>query len=602
MAKELNQDRIKSILPGLPNKPGVYQFFDKDEKIIYVGKAKDLKKRVSSYFQKENHENNKVRVLVSKIIDLKYIVVDTESEALLLENNLIKEYQPRYNVLLKDDKTFPWICVKNENFPRVYSTRNLVKDGSQYFGPYTSVVMVRTMMQLIKQLYPLRTCSLDLDLKKISLKKYKPCLEYHLGNCKAPCIELQDLDDYNTNIKLIIDILKGNINTVKKILKDLMLQFAEDHRFEKAQKIKEKIEIIERFQSKSTVVNQSINNVDVFSIIDDEKSAFVNYLKVLDGSVIKVHTVEISKKLEEEKNDLLLMAIIDIREKLISNSTEVIVPFKPDIDIPGVKYNVPKVGDKLKLLEMSERNARYFMNEIRSIDAINKLKDKKTNKLEVLKADLRLKEIPVHIECFDNSNLQGTNPVASCVVFKNLKPSIRDYRHFNVKTVVGPDDYSSMEEIVYRRYKRMLDEGEKLPQLIVIDGGKGQLHAAINSLQKLDIYNDVAVISIAKRLEEIYFPNDPIPLYLNKNSESLRVIQHIRNEAHRFGITFHKTKRSKNFIVSELDSIQGIGPKAKELLLSEFKSVNALKELELSKLEEVLGKAKGKIVYEYFRK
>jgi len=590
---------LKKITSDLPHKPGVYRFYDKDKNIIYIGKAKDLRKRVSSYFSK-SHDSIKTRILVRKIDDISHIIVNNESDALLLENNLIKKYQPRYNVMLKDDKTYPWICIKNEEYPRVFQTRNVIKDGSKYYGPYTSVTMVRTLLELFRKLYPLRTCNLKLTEENIQSKKFKVCLEYHIENCKAPCVAKQSSEDYMLGINHIKEILKGNIYSVIKYLKNLMHEYSEKLEFENAQIIKEKILILEKFQSKSTVVSNTINDVDVFSISDDEKYAFVNFLKVVNGAIIQAHTVEVKKKLDETKEELLPRMIIEIREKVFSNSKEIIVPFKPDFQIEGLKFIVPKIGDKKQLLELSTRNVKYFHRDRKKqLESINP--DKNTDrKLETIKTDLRLKELPVHIEGFDNSNIQGTNPVASCVVFKKAKPSKKDYRHFKIKTVEGPDDFASMEEIIKRRYTRLLNEKQSLPQLIVIDGGKGQLNSAVKALKEIDLYGKIAIIGIAKKLEEIYFPGDSIPLYLNKNSETLHVIQHIRNESHRFGITFHRKLRSKEFIKSELENIKGVGQKTQELLLNKFKSVKRIKELKIEELTEVLGNKKAEIVYNYF--
>jgi excinuclease ABC subunit C len=595
MLNNFNED-IQLILHSLPDKPGIYQYFNINKDIIYVGKAKNLKKRVSSYFNKINYENNKLRILVSKIADIRYIVVETESDALLLENNLIKKYKPRYNILLKDDKTFPWICIKNETFPRLFSTRRVLNDGSQYFGPYTSVVMVRTILNLIRQIYPLRTCALDLTNENIIADRFKVCLEYHLGNCKGPCIGLQSMDEYHLNIDHIKNILKGNISDVTNYLKDLMKQYSTDLKYEQAGLLKEKLDILQKYQSKSTIVNTDIDNVDVFSILDDHNSAYVNFLKVVKGAIIQAHTVELTKRLNESEEEMLLMAITEIRERFHSTSKEIVVPVVPEFTIPGVKFTVPKLGDKKKLLELSERNVKYYqLEKHRSIEAGNPKKHV-DRILETMMKDLRLKELPVHIECFDNSNIQGSNPVASCVVFKNAKPAKRDYRHFNIKTVVGADDFASMEEIIYRRYKRLKEENASLPQLIVIDGGKGQLHAAMNSLDKLELYGSMAIIGIAKRLEEIYFPGDSVPIYLDKNSETLKLIQNLRNEAHRFGITFHRDKRSKGMTQSKLDEILGIGEKTKEKLLKEFKTVDQIRLATFEEIENVIGNSKAKLL------
>jgi excinuclease ABC subunit C len=593
-------DYIKNLVELLPDKPGVYQFFNEKGEILYVGKAKNLKKRVSSYFNKLHHDSNKVQVMVAKVSDIRHIVVETESDALLLENNLIKKYQPKYNVLLKDDKTFPWICVKNERFPRLFSTRNPVSDGSQYFGPYTSVIMIRTLLNLIRQLYKLRNCNHNLSVENIRKQKFKVCLEYHLGNCKAPCIGAQEEDEYNESIRQIKLILKGNISQVNTYLQEMMHKYSSDYKFEQAAIIKEKIEIIEKFRSKSTIVNPAIDNVDVFSYVDDPEAAYVNYLRVMNGAIVQAHTMELKKRLEETKEDLLLLAITELRQRFSSNAREILVPFLPGMSIDKLKFFVPKIGDKLKLVELSDRNAKFYQLEKHKRLSNNKFKKRTERILETAKTDLRLSEMTLHIECFDNSNLQGTNPVAACVVFRNGRPSAKDYRHFNIRTVVGPDDFSSMREVVYRRYKRMLDGAMPLPQLIIIDGGKGQLNAALDSLQELKLHGRIAVISIAKRLEEIYFPGDPHPLYIDKNSETLKLIQQIRNEAHRFGISFHKTKRSSTFLQSELEQIEGIGDKTIETLMKDFKSVSIIRELSLEQLIASIGKSRARQVFDHF--
>ncbi|MGJ8658228.1 excinuclease ABC subunit UvrC [Cellulophaga fucicola] len=589
---------IKLQLSTLPANPGVYQFYDKDEKILYVGKAKNLKKRVSSYFNK-NHEYGKTKVLVKKIVYIKHIVVDTESDALLLENNLIKKYQPRYNVLLKDDKTYPWICIKNERFPRVFYTRNLIKDGSEYFGPYTNMKTVRVLLDLIKSVYPLRTCNYDLSADKINAYKYKVCLEYHLGNCKGPCEGHQSTEEYQRQIVEIKDILKGNFKSSLHYFKTQMKQLASEMRFEEAQDIKEKVEVLENYQVKTTIVNPKINNVDVFSIISDESFAYINFLQLSHGAIIRSHTLELKKKLNESDEELLQLGIIEIRQRFKSHSREIYLPFPVIVD-KDLKVTIPKLGDKKRILELSERNAKYFrMERFKQIKVTDP--DRHTNRIMAqMKTDLRLSQEPRHIECFDNSNIQGTNPVAACVVFKNGKPAKKEYRHFNIKTVVGPDDFASMEEVVFRRYKRLLEEEQPLPQLIIIDGGKGQLSSALKSLDLLGLRGKIAIIGIAKRLEEIYFPGDSIPLYLDKKSESLKIIQQLRNEAHRFGITFHRTKRSNAAIDSELESIDGVGEKTATDLLKTFKSVKRIKEASIEKLAEVVGVSKAKKIYNTF--
>ncbi len=590
---------FKSILSLLPDKPGVYQFIDSTGTVIYVGKAKNLKKRVTSYFSK--NQSGKTTVLLRKANDIRHIVVDNESDALLLENNLIKKYQPRYNILLKDDKTFPWICIKKEPFPRVFSTRNVIRDGSLYFGPYTSGLMVKTLLVLIRQLYKLRTCSLNLTETNIKAGKFKVCLEYHLGNCKGPCVGLQDDVDYQESIVQIKDILRGNISTVIDHLKGLMKRFSEELRFEEAQLIKEKIEILSGFRSRSTVVSNTIRNVDVFAFAQEGENAYVNFLKVVQGAVIQAYTISIKTRMEEEKEGIMGIAITEIRQRLGSDSSEIIVPFKPDILLNKVKYTVPKAGEKLKLLELAERNAIYYKLEQKKKRMEHSPEARTGKNLEKLKNDLHMSDIPSHIECFDNSNIMGTNPVAACVVFRNARPSKNEYRHFNIKTVSGPNDFSSMEEIVFRRYKRMLDENKTLPQLVIIDGGKGQLSSAMKSLDKLGLRDKMTVIGIAKKLEEIYFPGDSVPIYLDKNSISLKIIQHLRNEAHRFGINFHRDKRSSDMLKSELDQIKGIGTKTKETLLKNFGSVEVIKNSSAEDLEKAIGHAKTLLVTEYFR-
>ena len=583
-----------SILLNLPDKPGVYIFTDASGKIIYVGKARSLKKRVASYFAKKLP--GKTSVMVSRAAMLKHVVTDTESDALLLENNLIKEHQPRYNILLKDDKTYPWICIKNERFPRIFSTRNTVRDGSLYFGPYTSGIMVKTILDMIRILFKPRTCALNLTEKNIGSGKFRVCLEYHIGNCKGPCAGLQTEEDYNENIRQAKQILKGNIAVVMEHLRSLMASYSKELNFEEAQAVKEKIEILSKFRSRSTVVSNTIKNVDVFALNGDEESSFVSYLKVVEGAVIQVFTMEIKRRLDEDKESLLGSAITEIRQRVSSDSPEIIVPFMPDIQYNTVKYTVPVRGDKLRLLEMAERNAVYSRLEQKKKREQQKTGDRTQKNLEKVKSDLHLPALPVHIECFDNSNTSGDNPVAACVVFKNGKPAKNDYRHFNVKTVTGPDDFSSMEEIVFRRYKRMLDENQSLPQLVVIDGGKGQLSSAMKSIGKLGIEEKVTVIGIAKKLEEIYFPGDSVPLYLDKNSYTLKLVQQIRNEAHRFGIGFHRRKRSAGMLQSELDNIKGIGPKTKELLLKNFVSMDDIKKAGFEELEKIAGKAKARII------
>ncbi len=593
-------DHIQSIIRTLPDNPGVYQYFDVDGKIIYVGKAKNLKKRVSSYFNKDQYENGKTQVLVKKISDIKFIIVDTEIDALLLENNLIKKYQPRYNVLLKDDKTYPWICIKNERFPRVFSTRIVVKDGSSYFGPYASVRVMNMVLDLIKQLYKLRNCNLKLEDSAIKANKFKVCLEYHIGNCKAPCVGKETIIEYDQTIAEIKEIIKGNISTVAKHLKALLQQRIEKMDFENAQLIKEKINLLEKFQSKSTVVSPTINNVDVFSIVSDEKAGYVNFLKVINGAIIQGHTIELKKKLDESDEELLTLAIAELRERFNSDSKEVIIPFALETVFPNVEFTIPQRGDKKHLLELSERNVKYYKNEKIKQESLVDPERHTKRILEQMKKDLHLTQEPRHIECFDNSNFQGAFPVAAMTVFKDAKPSKKEYRHFNIKTVEGPDDFASMEEVIYRRYKRVLEEKLPLPELIVIDGGKGQLSSAMESLEKLGLRGKVGIIGIAKKLEEIYFPNDSIPIYLDKRSETLKIIQQIRDEAHRFGITHHRSKRDKGTLKTELTEIEGISTATAQKLLTHFKSVKNIKEAKEPELAEVIGKAKAKSVFLFY--
>ena len=587
-------------LRTLPDKPGVYQFLDDSGKIIYVGKAKSLKKRVSSYFSKQ-HDNGKTTILVRQIRDLHYIVVDTELDALLLENNLIKRYQPKYNIQLKDDKTYPWICVKNEPFPRIFSTRQMIRDGSKYFGPYANVKVMNTLLDLIREIYPLRTCALDLQSEKILQHKFKVCLEYHLGNCLGPCEGHQSKSDYDEQIEQIEQLLKGNIGSVIRFLKERMLRMAKVHAYEEAQQIKEKLLLLERYQSRSTIVSPSIHEVDVFTLVDDDDRAFFNYLCIHNGSIIHAYTAEVRKKLNESESDIIGYVLPEMRERYESRSKEVLVIKKPELSIDGLRFTVPQRGDKKQLIELSLRNAKFYKLERSRQDKIKDPEKHTQRILEQLQKDFRLKELPVHMECFDNSNIQGTNPVSACVVFKQAKPSKKDYRHFNVKTVQGPDDFASMKEAVFRRYKRLLDEGQTLPQLIVIDGGKGQLSAALSALEELGLRGAVGIVGIAKRLEEIYFPGDSLPIYLDKRSESLKIIQHMRNEAHRFGITHHRNRRSKSAIGSELDHISGIGPKNIEKLLKQFKSVKGVKEAEIPELEKLIGKSKTRLLIEFFQ-
>ena len=589
---------IKIQLKTIPNKPGVYQYYDKEGKLLYVGKAKNLKKRVSSYFTKQ-HDIGKTRVLVKKIVSIKHIVVETETDALLLENNLIKKYQPRYNIMLKDDKTYPWICIKKERFPRVFSTRKMIKDGSEYFGPYTNVKTVYTLLELINGLFPLRNCNYDLADKNIKSGKYKVCLEYHLDNCLGTCEGKQTEENYNKNIAAIRNILKGNFKDSLVAFKNQMEDFATNLYFEDAQKIKEKIATLMNYQSKSMIVNSKINNVDVFSIVTDEAYGYVNYLQLSYGSIIRSHTLEIKKKLEETDEQILQISVIELRQRFQSQCKEIYVPFKISVG-ENLKIYVPKLGDKKRILDLSLRNAKYYRMERFKQTKITDPNRHENRIMSQMKKDLRLSEEPRHIECFDNSNIQGANPVAACVVFKNGKPSKKDYRKFNIKTVEGPDDFASMEEVVYRRYKRLLDEKQPLPQLIIIDGGKGQLSSSLKSLDKLELRGKIAIIGIAKRLEELFYPEDPIPLYLDKKSETLKIIQQLRNEAHRFGITFHRNKRSKEALNTTLLNIEGIGEKTIIELLKIFKSLKRLQTASFNDLSKVVGPNKAQKIINHF--
>lgn len=594
------KENLKDIVKRLPEKPGVYQFFNKQGTIIYIGKAKKLKNRVSSYFNKDTSMSGKVRIMVQKIARIEHIIVNSEFDALLLENTLIKKHRPRYNIMLKDDKTYPWIVVKNEPFPRIFSTRHYIHDGSEYFGPYASVKMMNTLLDMIYQLYKLRTCKYNLTPANIKSKKYKICLSYHIHKCAGPCEGKQDEADYLKSIQEIKQILKGNIHSVKIELQELMNTLSANYEFEKAQIVKEKIQLLNRYQSKSLVVNDTLHNIDVFSYTENNLSAFVNYLKIIHGAVIHAHTLEIKKKLDESKEELLEMAITEIRSRFDSDSPEIIVPFLPENQFPSVKYFVPKIGDKKKLLELSERNAIYYkLEQQKNIERTDPERHTKRI-LAQMKEDLHLQTEPIRIECFDNSNIQGAFPVAAMSVFVNAKPAKEHYRKFNIKTVSGPNDYASMQEVIYRRYKRLLDEGHELPQLIIVDGGKGQLSSALESLKKLDLVGKVAIIGIAERLEEIYFPNDSVPLYINKKSETLKVIQQIRDEAHRFGVTFHRSKREKAIRKTELTEIKGIGGETAQKLLLKFRSVINIKNASKDELEAVVGKAKAEILIKYF--
>jgi len=591
---------LKEIISSLPETPGIYKYFDKDETLIYIGKAKSLKKRVSSYFNKNHYENRKTAVMVSRICNIEFTLVETEIDALLLENSLIKKFQPKFNINLKDDKTYPFICVKNEPFPRIFPTRNPIKDGSEYFGPYASGNMMHTILDLIKTIYPLRNCSFNLSKKNITELKFKTCLEFDIGNCKAPCIGLMNEDEYNQNIKNIKSILKGNLSEVKIHLKTLMHLASGELKFEEAARYKRKLDVLENYQSKSTIVTGIVNDVDIFSIVSDEKFAFINYLKVSNGIIIQTQTFEVKKKLEETDEELLGLAIAEVREEYHSTSKEIIVPFELDWSDDKIEIIVPKAGDRRKLLDLSLKNTLYYKKDkLTKYEAVNP-EIKVDRVLTQMKNDLRLKELPHYIECFDNSNLQGTNPVSACVVFKDAKPSKKDYRIFNVKTVEGPNDFATMEEVIYRRYKRLKEEEQPLPNLIIIDGGKGQLSSAISSLQKLDLYGKIPVIGIAKRLEELFYPEDEFPLYLDKKSETLKIIQQLRDEAHRFGITHHRNRRSKNTFITELENIKGIGPETAKMLLKELKSVKKIQEASLELLVNIIGSAKANLVKAYF--
>jgi excinuclease ABC subunit C len=595
-------EHIKTLqlqLGTLPEKPGVYQYYDKEDKIIYVGKAKNLKKRVTSYFTK-NHDSIKVEVLVKQIVTLKYIVVDSEEDALLLENNLIKEHQPRYNILLKDDKSYPWLCITNEPFPRVFKTRRLYKDGSKYFGPFSSGTTLYILLSLINEIYPLRTCKLKLTHENIEAKKFKVCLQYHIHKCKGPCENLQSESEYLEMVSEVQEIANGNILSFSNYLEQQMHRLSKELRFEEAQVIKEKYDALERYKSKSIVTTLTHEDYDVFSFDEDDKSAFVNILRIFKGAIIQGYTIEYIKRLDEPKEEILALAIVELRERLKSKTKHVLVPFMPDLEMSQITFSIPSRGDKKKLLDLSLQNVReYKLEKLKQSEKLNP--DHRIIRiLSTLQKDLAMKQLPIHIECFDNSNIQGTHPVAACVVFKKAKPSKKDYRHFNIKTVEGSNDFASMEEVVYRRYRRLLDEDAPLPQLIIVDGGKGQLGMAMNALRQNDLENKIKVIGIAKRLEEIYFPEDPIPLYLDKNSESLKLIQQLRDEAHRFGITHHRNQRSKSQVISELDAIAGIGEKSKKELLNHFKSVKRLRLASETEIKEIVGNKRASIIYNHF--
>ncbi|WP_339684386.1 excinuclease ABC subunit UvrC [uncultured Nonlabens sp.] len=583
----------------LPLSPGVYLYFDKKDKLLYVGKAKKLKNRVSSYFTK-SHDSFRIRTMVKNIHRIEHIVVDTETDALLLENSLIKSRNPRYNIMLRDDKTYPWLVIKKERFPRVFLTRKMIKDGSEYFGPYTSVRTVRTLLELVKTLYPIRTCNYDLQQDKINEGKFKLCLEYHIGNCKGPCTGLQHEVAYNRSIEAIRGIVKGDFKEAVSYFTELMQAHAVNMEFEEAQQLKEKLEILTRYQAKSTVVNPNISNVDIFTIVSDEAAGYVNYLQINHGAITRSHTMELKKQLDEDDKQLLELAIVELRNRFDSQSTEVYTQFEVELG-ENLKVTVPKLGDKKRVVDLSERNAKFFRQEqFKTIKIVDP--DRHTNRLMIqMKADLHLDEEPRHLECFDNSNIQGTNPVAACVVFKNGKPSKKEYRNFNIKTVEGPDDFASMEEVVYRRYRRLLEEDQPLPQLIIVDGGKGQLSSGVTALERLGLRGRIPIIGIAKRLEELFYPNDPVPLYLDKRSETLKVIQQMRNEAHRFGITHHRNKRSKQAIETELDEIPGIGEKTVVDLLKYFRSVKRVKVATKKELAEVVGVSKAQKIIDFYK-
>jgi len=590
------------IADTVPRQPGVYKFIDEDNIILYVGKAKNLRSRVASYFGQRRDRAHKTRVMVKNADHLEFTIVETEADALLLENTLIKKYQPRYNVMLRDDKSYSYICIKKERFPRVFITRRVIKDGSTYYGPYTSKSRLKIILDLLKQLFPLRTCKYNLSKENIEQGKFKVCLEYHIKNCEGPCEGLESEENYSEKIDQVRNILRGNFGAVTSHFKAEMQRYAENLEFEKAQRLKEKLTAFEDYQHKSTVVSVTIRDVDIFSITSDEKEAYVNYIKVVNGAVIHTHTQELVKNLDDEERDLLEYAIPILRERFNSIAPEVILPFRVQLEDEDIRITVPKIGDKKKLLELSQKNGKYFLLQRQKQRASMKRKQTSAERiLRTMQKDLQMDELPMHIECFDNSNIQGSHPVASCVVFKNAKPSKKDYRHFNIKTVEGPDDYASMEEVAHRRYRRLLKEDQPLPQLVIIDGGKGQLSAAMKAIRRLGIEDRMTVIGIAKKLEEIFFPGDPIPLYIDKKSESLKIIQQARNEAHRFAITFHRNQRSRNFTTSELTNIPGVGEKTAQRLLTHFGSVKKIKQARPTDLAEVVGNAAAKKIYAYFQ-
>ncbi|WP_018476167.1 excinuclease ABC subunit UvrC [Pontibacter roseus] len=594
-------EKLKDKIAHLPHKPGIYKFFD-GKGIIYVGKAIDIRKRVSSYFNRSAQHNKKTLKLISQIQDIEFTIVDTEADAFLLENNLIKQYQPKYNILLKDGKTYPYICIVNERFPRVISTRNKINDGSRYFGPYPSGTAMHVILDLIRTLYPLRTCTYNLSPENIAAGKFKVCLEYHIGNCKGPCEDLVNEATYNHYISQIRSILSGNLSIAKNYFKERMAAAAEEYQFEVAHQYKQKLDMLDDFQAKSTVVSNTLTNIDVFTISSNEKCAFVNYLKVMNGSIIQTQSLELQKKLDETDEELLATVIVQLRHEFESTSREIITNIELALPLDNITVTQPQIGDKRKLLNLSLKNALYLRKEREGRQEQNKslTEQRELRVLETLKKDLRLTELPRHIECFDNSNFQGDNPVASMVCFKNGKPSKKDYRHYHIKSVVGPNDFESMYEVVTRRYRRLLDENQSLPQLIVIDGGKGQLSFAVQALKDLNIWGKVAIVGIAKRLEEIFYPGDTLPLYIDKKSESLMLIQRIRNEAHRFAITFHRSKRDAGTLKTELTDVKGIGPSTADALLKKYRSVKKLKELSLEELISEVGKRKASILFDYF--
>jgi len=598
----LDQNKLAEAIKRLPHKPGVYQYFDSSDKIIYVGKAKDLKKRVSSYFNRDKHESGKTALLVRSIFKISHIVVGNEYEALLLENSMIKEHQPKYNIQLRDDKTYPWICIKKERFPRVFPTRNVIKDGSEYYGPYASVKRMKTVLEIVGKLHKIRNCSFNLSEENIAKGKFKICLEYHIGNCLGPCEAKQGKRSYNESISQIRSIVKGNVSEVISNLNRDMKSAAQDLNFEEAAHLKDQIEILENYQSKSVVVNPSVSNVDVVSIIDDDIFAYLNYMRVVNGAVIQSHSVEFKKKLNEAPEDLMLSFTAEMREVFSSDSKEIITSKALEANWDHATFHFPQRGDKKALVDFSLRNVRFYMAERQKAQEKIDPERHSNRVMKTIQTDLRMKELPKHIECFDNSNFHGSYPVAACVVFKNAKPSKQDYRHYNIKTVEGPDDFASMEEVVYRRYKRLMDENQNLPQLIIVDGGKGQLSSAMKSMDKLGLRGEITVVGIAKKLEEIYFPGDSIPLYIDKRSESLKVIQRLRNEAHRFGITHHRNKRSKGTFQSELLQIEGIGEKTAKELLREFSSVDRIRKLNIEELEKAVSKSAAQKVYKHFSK